>query len=120
MLCVWWNFQGVIHWEFVSNGRGVDASTVFILNNWNEFMKLRDGYPALINQNKVLLQQDNARPHIARTTITKIQELGGIELLPHPAYSPDLEPSDYHLFRSMAHFLHRRNFENILAASLCR
>jgi len=30
---------------------------------------------------------------------------GGIELVPHPAYSFDLVPSDYYLSRSMAHFL---------------
>ena len=45
--------------------------------------------------------------------MTKIQGLGGIELLPHPAYSPELAPSDYHLFRFMAHFLRGRNSENI-------
>ena len=45
--------------------------------------------------------------------MTKIQDLEGIKLLPHPAYSPDLEPSDYHLFRSTAHFLRGRNFESI-------
>ena len=44
--------------------------------------------------------------------MTKIHELGGIELLPHPAYSLDLASSDYHLFRSMAHFLREGNFEN--------
>ena len=44
-----------------------------------------------------------------------MQELGGIELLPHPAYIPDLAPSDYHLFRSMAYFLNGRNFENFQA-----
>ncbi|GBP13816.1 Mariner Mos1 transposase [Eumeta japonica] len=27
------------------------------------------------------------------------------EVLPHPPYSPDIAPSDYHLFRSMAHAL---------------
>ena len=43
----------------------------------------------------------------------KNQELEGIELLPLPAYSTDLASSDYHLFRSMAHFFHGRNFENI-------
>ena len=32
----------------------------------------------------------------------KIKELGGIELLPHPHYSPDLAPSDYYLFRSIS------------------
>ena len=44
-----------------------------------------------------------------------IQELGEVEVLPHPAYSPDLAPSDYHVFRSMAHFLRGWNFENIEA-----
>ena len=50
--------------------------------------------------------------------MTKIQELGGIELLPHPAYSPDLAPSDYHLFPPMAHFLRGRNFENFEAVEV--
>ena len=43
----------------------------------------------------------------------KSQDLRGVELLPHPAYSPDLAPSDYHLFRTIDHFLRARNFENI-------
>ena len=32
--------------------------------------------------------------------------------MPHPAYSPDLAPSDYHICRSMAHFLVGRKFNN--------
>ena len=47
-----------------------------------------------------------------------MQELGGIELLPHPAYSPELSPSDSHLFRRMTHFLHGRNIENIEAVEV--
>ena len=80
---------------------------------------MRRRYPELINRNRVLLQQDNARrPHTVRTSMSKIQELEGIELLPHPAYSPDLAPSDYHLFRSMALFLRGRNFENFEAVEV--
>jgi histone-lysine N-methyltransferase SETMAR len=52
-----------------------------------------------------LLLQDNALPQTPKKTLQKIEELEGIELLPHPAFGPDLEPSDYHLFRSMAQFL---------------
>jgi histone-lysine N-methyltransferase SETMAR len=37
----------------------------------------------------------------------------GWEVLSHPPYSPDLAPSDYHLFRSMEHFLRGREFEDI-------
>ena len=35
-----------------------------------------------------------------------------ISVLPLPAYSPDLAPSDYYLFRSMAHFLRGRCFQS--------
>ena len=38
--------------------------------------------------------------------------MNGISVLPHPPYSPDIAPSDYGLFRSMAHFLKGRRFEN--------
>ena len=50
--------------------------------------------------------------------MTKIQELVGIEQLPHQAYSPDLAHSEYHLFRSLAHFLRGRNFENLEAVEV--
>jgi len=43
----------------------------------------------------------------------KIKELDGIELLPHPPYSPDLALSDYYLFMSMAHFLGGRQFKDV-------
>jgi histone-lysine N-methyltransferase SETMAR len=74
---------------------------------------LLEKYPALLNRKRVLLQQDNARPHTAKTTLQKIEELEGIELLPHPAFSPDLEPSDYYLFRSMAQFLRGKKFRSV-------
>jgi hypothetical protein len=61
----------------------------------------------------VLLQQDNASPHTAKKTLQKIEELEGIELLPHPALSHDLVPSDYYLFRSMTQFLRRKKFQSV-------
>ena len=56
--------------------------------------------PALINRKGVLFHHDNAGPHISLVTRQKLRELGW-EVLMHPPYSPDLAPSNYHLFRSL-------------------
>jgi [histone H3]-lysine36 N-dimethyltransferase SETMAR len=63
--------------------------------------------PVLPNRWKVLLLQDNARPHVAKKTQMKLTELDW-EVLPHPPYSPDIAPSDYHLFRAMDNFMQNK------------
>ncbi|UYV83922.1 hypothetical protein LAZ67_X000612 [Cordylochernes scorpioides] len=45
----------------------------------------------------VLFLHDNARPHTSCKTVSTIIKLD-FEVLEHPAYSPDLAPSDYFLF----------------------
>jgi hypothetical protein len=61
----------------------------------------------------VLLQQDNARPHTVKKTLQNIKELECIELLSLPSFSPNLGPSNYYLFRSMAQFLHGKKFQSV-------
>jgi hypothetical protein len=57
----------------------------------------------------ILFLQDNATPH--KATI-KHQELADLryELLKHPAYSPDLAPSDHYHFSDAKKHLKRRKF----------
>ncbi|XP_069700702.1 uncharacterized protein [Periplaneta americana] len=45
-----------------------------------------------------------ARPHTARRTAAVLTEFG-LELLDHPPYSPDLAPSDFHIFLHLKKFL---------------
>ena len=44
-------------------------------------------------------------------TRQKLEEFGW-EVLSHPPYSPDLAPSDYHLFRSLRNHLVKKQFDD--------
>jgi hypothetical protein len=59
----------------------------------------------------VLLQHDNARPHTARSTVATIQNLS-FECLPHPPYSPDLVPSDFHVFGLLKQAMGGKSFRS--------
>jgi transposase len=50
----------------------------------------------------VLLLHHNARPHSAAATVNLLNSWGW-EILPYPPYSPDLAPSDFHLFPKKKH-----------------
>lgn len=52
----------------------------------------------------IILLHDNARPHVVVSVKNYLKTLDW-EVLPHPPSSPDIAPSDYHLFRSVAHAL---------------
>ena len=36
----------------------------------------------------------------------------GWDILPHPPYSPDLAPTDYHLFRTLSNDLREKKFDD--------
>ena len=60
---------------------------------------------------EVILQLDNARPHVVKPVKTYLETLKW-EVLSHPPYSPDIAPSAYYLFRSMAHGLADQQFRS--------
>jgi len=60
-------------------------------------------------QHKVILLHDNAPSYTAKLVKETIEAFGW-EILSHAAYSPDLAPSDYHLFALMGHALAQQHF----------
>ncbi len=67
---------------------------------------------ALLGPSLIVLFHENARLHVSIATQDKIEEVGW-EVLPHAPHSPDLAPSDYHLFMSMEHYLRDVKFQNV-------
>ncbi|KAJ4431310.1 hypothetical protein ANN_19907 [Periplaneta americana] len=61
-----------------------------------------------INADDIKLH-DIVRPHVATSVREKIKTFGW-EVLQHPPYSPDLAPSDFHLFGPMKKFLTGHRF----------
>lgn len=46
--CVWWNFEDVLHWELVQDGRAVDANLYGEQPQWANDVQC-DRYPTLVN-----------------------------------------------------------------------
>ena len=116
MLCCWWDCGGIIHHEFLPAGKTV-TSEIYSDQLRRVHQKLQEKRPAVVNRRGVVYHHDNARPHVSKHTLGVIAELGWTTI-PHPPYSPDIAPSDYHLFRSLQHFLRDEKFASLEAIEM--
>lgn len=109
MATVFWDQKGVLLVEFLERGATINADMYC-----KTLMKLRR---AIQNKRRGMLSSgivflhDNARPHTARSTVHLIEKFGW-DVFDHPPYSPDLAPSDYHLFLLLKQWLQSQRFEN--------
>ena len=62
LLCVWWNFEGIIHFELVPNGRTINAD-LYCAQLDRMYAELGRKYPALFNRKR-------NRPSTARQSKT--------------------------------------------------
>lgn len=115
MLCIWWDQQGVVYYELLKQGETITGE-VYRRQLIRLKQALGEKRPEWDNRHdKLILQHDNARPHVANL-VKNYSDRQNWEILPHPPYSPDIAPSDYHLFRSMQSALaeqHFRSYEDI-------
>lgn len=105
MLSVWWDCKGVIHFELLPPNTTITAA-LYCEQLDRVSQAMAEKRP---NHGVVRFLHDNARPHTARMTRQRLLGLGW-EVLPHPAYSPDLAPTDYHLFANLSQALAHKSF----------
>lgn len=104
---VFWDCEGVIHIDYCPPGRTINADYYC-----NLLQIVHDLLPEKRpGKRRPLFLQDNARVHTAKSTMNLIKTLKW-QLLPHPAYSPDLAPSDFHLFGPLKEPLRGHHFKD--------
>ncbi|GFO38919.1 histone-lysine N-methyltransferase SETMAR [Plakobranchus ocellatus] len=100
--------KGVILLDILPQGQCINAARhCSTLDRLKEAIHRKR--PGLLRRG-VVLQHDNATPHSANLTQQWLQRYGW-EILPHPAHSPDLAPSDFHLFGPLKRHLGGMAFE---------
>ena len=109
MATLFWDAKGVIMLDFLPKRSTI--SGVYYAN-------LLDQLRTAIHEKRrdklskgVLLQQDNAGVHSCKVAMDTV-ERNGYELIPHPAYSPDLAPSDFFLFPNLKKDIRALHFQS--------
>lgn len=107
MATVFWDVRGVIFIDYLPPGRTMNGEYYAgLLERLSDEIKEKRKH---LNRKKVLLHRDNAPIHKSAIAMAKTHELH-YEILPHPPYSPDLAPCDYHLFPNLKKWLGGKRF----------
>ena len=116
MATVFWDAKGVIMLDFLPKRSTITG--VYYANLLNKLRTAIRGKRRGKLSKVFLLQQDNARVHTCKVAMDA-KERNGYELIPHPAYSPDLAAIDFFLFPNLKkdiRELHFRSDEEVVTA----
>ena len=92
MATVFWDAKGIIMLDFLPKRSTITG--VYYANLLDQLRTaIREKRRGKLSKG-VLLQQDNARVHTCKVAMDAV-ERNGYELIPPPACSPDLAPSDF-------------------------
>ena len=96
---VFWDAKGVIVLDFLPKRSTITG--VYYANLLDQLRTaIREKRRGKLSKG-VLLQQDNARVHTCKVAMDAVMR-NGYELIPHPAYSPDLAPSYSHTLKRIS------------------
>lgn len=110
MLTVFWDSQGPLLEHYQERGTTINSVRYSEMLTAKLKPAIRSKRRGLLSKGVVLLH-DNARPHTAAHTAETLQKLN-FEVLDHPPYSPDLAPSDFHLFGPLKEAIRGRRFSS--------
>ena len=117
MLCIWWDWKGVLYYELLPENQTTNSNKY--CSQLDQLKAaLDEECPELVNRKLIIFHQDNARLHVSLMTRQKLLQLGW-EVVIHPPYSPDIAPSEFHLFRTLQNSLNRRNFNSLEDCKRC-
>ena len=111
MMYIWWHWKVVLYYELLPENQMINS---------NKYCSQLDQLKAAldkkclkwINRPRIIFHQGNARLHVSLMPRQKLLQLGW-EVLIHPPYSPDIAPSDFHLFRSLQNSLNGKSFNSL-------
>ena len=98
MCTVFWERKGVLLVEFLPRNETINAAA-YCETLKNVSRSIQNKRRGQLSKGIVLLH-DNARPHVANQTKDLITSFKW-ETADHPPYSPDLAPTNYHLFLNL-------------------
>jgi len=102
-----WDQDGILLTDYPPQGQTINVEYYSsLLVQMKDILKEKHQGKVI---NGVLFLYNNAPAHLALATQKKLAYLG-FQCLDHPPYSPDLAPSDYHLFPGLKKQLKGRHF----------
>ncbi|UYV75705.1 EPM2AIP1 [Cordylochernes scorpioides] len=111
LLTVFFDCRGVVHHEFLPQGRTVNKEYYLqVMSNLRE--AIRQKRPDLWKNKNWLLHHDNAPAHtslLVRDFLAKNNTL----MMPQPPYSPDLAPCDFFLFPKLKRPMKGRRYATL-------
>ena len=102
MATVFWDCEGILLADFLDKGHTVTGEYYSLLLRQLRKNIVSKRHGKLTKGE--LFHHNNAPPHRSAVAMATIQQCG-FELVPHPPYSPDLAPSDFHLFPNLKKYL---------------
>lgn len=104
MLTIFWDMKGIIKVDFAASDVKINS------DYYAQLIKEIRGKRQKRGKTELWLLHDNAPIHTSHLTKATIDSCG-LSLVPHPPYSPDLAPSDFHFFRQLKKDLRGKLFD---------